>query len=152
MSGQVNLYEVETTRDEDDPTGYETPYSRVGPLIEASALGASVYVLRKGQSVCPYHYEYGNEEWLLVLEGRVVVRHPEGETELEPGDIVCFPDGPEGAHKATNRLPGTARIAIFSTKYDPSVSVYPDSAKVGVWPPGKLFRLGDAVDYWEGEL
>jgi uncharacterized cupin superfamily protein len=148
----VNLFEVETKRDEDDPAGYETPYARVGPLLEASALGASVYVLREGQSVCPYHYEYGNEEWLLVLEGRVVVRHPEGETELEPGDVVCFPDGPEGAHKATNRLSETARIAIFSTKHDPSVSVYPDSAKVGVWPPGKLFRLGDAVDYWEGEL
>jgi hypothetical protein len=30
--------------------------------------------------------------------------------------------------------------------------VYPDSAKVGAWPPGKLFRLADAVDYWDGEL
>ena len=45
-----------------------------------------------------------------------------------------------------------ARIVIFSTKNDPAVSVYPDSAKVGVWPPGKLFPLGAAVDYWEGEL
>jgi hypothetical protein len=31
------------------------------------------------------------------------------------------------------------------------VAVYPDSDKIGVWPPGKLFRAGDAVDYWEGE-
>jgi hypothetical protein len=31
------------------------------------------------------------------------------------------------------------------------VSVYPDSNKVGVWPPGKLFRLADAVDYWVDE-
>jgi hypothetical protein len=22
---------------------------------------------------------------------------------------------------------------------------------VGVWPPGKLFRIGDAVDYWADE-
>jgi len=151
MSEPVNLFEVETKQDEGDPAGYETPYVRVGPLIEASALGASVYVLHEGQSVCPYHYEYGNEEWLLVLDGRPVLRHPEGEVELEPGDVVCFPDGPEGAHKVTNRRPGTARIAIFSTKHDPSIAVYPDSDKIGVWPPGKLFRAGDAVDYWEGE-
>ena len=41
---------------------------------------------------------------------------------------------------------------IFSTKKAPAIAVYPDSDKIGVWPPGKLFRLSDAVDYWEGEL
>jgi uncharacterized cupin superfamily protein len=94
----VNLFEVETKQDEGDPAGYETPYASVGPLIEASALGASVYVLNEGQSACPYHYEYGNEEWLLVLEGQPVLRHPGGELELERGDVVCFPVGPEGGH------------------------------------------------------
>jgi uncharacterized cupin superfamily protein len=147
----ANLFDVETRQDEGDPAGYETPYARVGPLIGGAALGASVYVLNEGQGVCPYHYEYGNEEWLLVLEGRPTLRHPEGENELEPGDVVCFAEGPEGAHKATNRGAETARIVIFSTKHDPSISVYPDSNKIGVWPPGKLFRAGDAVDYWEGE-
>jgi uncharacterized cupin superfamily protein len=147
----VNLFEVETRQDEGDPPGYETPYARVGPLIGASALGASIYVLNEGESVCPYHYEYGNEEWLLVLAGQPVLRDPDGEHELEPGDVVCFPEGPEGAHKVTNRRPETARIAIVSTKHDPSIAVYPDSDKIGFWPPGKLFRLGDAVDYFEGE-
>jgi uncharacterized cupin superfamily protein len=148
---EVNLFDVATTQDDDDPAGYETPYARIAPLIGASDLGASVYLLNEGQSVCPYHYEHGNEEWLLVLEGRPLLRHAEGEDELEPGDLVCFPEGPEGAHKATNRRPEPARIVIFSTKSDPSVAVYPDSNKVGIWPPGKLFRLDDAVDYWEGE-
>jgi uncharacterized cupin superfamily protein len=89
---------------------------------------------------------------LLVLEGRIVVRTPEGEEEVEAGDVVCFPAGPEGAHKTTNVRPETARIAIFSTKNEPSIAGYPDSDKIGIWPPGKLFRMGDAVDYWEGEL
>jgi uncharacterized cupin superfamily protein len=151
MTEIANLLDVETKQDEGDPAGYETPYVRVGPLIGGRTLGASVYVLNEGQSVCPYHYEYGNEEWLLVLQGEPVLRHPEGEDELEPGDVVCFREGPEGAHKLTNRRSETARIVIFSTKHDPSIAVYPDSDKVGVWPPGKLFRIGDAVDYWEGE-
>jgi uncharacterized cupin superfamily protein len=149
---EVNLFRVETKQDEDDPPGFETPYVRVGPLIVASALGASVYVLNEGQSVCPYHYEYGNEEWLLVLNGRPVLRNPEGEDELEAGDVVCFPEGPEGAHKVTNRHAEPARIAILSTKDEPAIAVYPDSDKIGIWPPGKLFRLGDSVDYWVGEL
>jgi uncharacterized cupin superfamily protein len=148
---EVNLFDLETKQDDGDPPGYETPYARVGPLVGGAALGASVYVLNQGQSVCPYHWEAGDEEWLLVLEGRPTLRVPNGEEELEPGDAVCFPRGPEGAHKVTNWGNETARIVIFSTRHDPSVSVYPDSAKVGVWPPGKLFRLGDAVDYWDGE-
>jgi uncharacterized cupin superfamily protein len=147
----ANLLELEVQRDADDPPGYETPYARVGPLVGGAALGASVYVLNEGQSVCPYHFEYGNEEWLLVLAGRPTLRTPEGERELEPGDVVCFPEGPGGAHKAGNRHPEPARIAIFSTKNEPSIAVYPDSDKVGLWPPGKLFRVGDAVDYWDGE-
>jgi uncharacterized cupin superfamily protein len=148
---EVNLFDLETKQDEDDPPGYEVPYARVGPLIGGAALGASVYVLNEGQSVCPYHWEAGDEEWLLVLDGRPTLREPDGEAELDPGDAVCFPRGPEGAHKVTNRRKETARIVIFSTKNEPGVAVYPDSNKVGAWPPGKLFRIDDAVDYWDGE-
>jgi uncharacterized cupin superfamily protein len=147
----TNLFEVETAQDDDDPRGYETPYARVGPLIGASDLGASVYVLNEGQSVCPYHWEATDEEWLIVLAGRPLLRTPEDEEELEPGDVVCFPKGPDGAHKVTNHHAEPARIAILSTKNEVGIAVYPDSNKVGVWPPGKLFRLDDAVDYWEGE-
>jgi hypothetical protein len=51
----------------------------------------------------------------------------------------------------TNRTGETLRVALLSTRREPAVSIYPDSDKVGVWPPGKLFRLGDAVDYWADE-
>ena len=114
MTEPANLFDVETKQDEGDPAGYEVPYARVAPLIGGAALGASVYVLNEGQGVCPYHYEYGNEEWLLVLAGHPVLRTPEGERELEPGDVVCFAEGPEGAHKAFNRRSETARIVIFA--------------------------------------
>ena len=149
----MNLYDVETSRDADDPPGYETPYAKIGPLIGASALGLSVYELAHGQSVCPYHYEVGEEEWLLVLTGRPTLRDPDGEHELEPGDLVLFPDGEEGAHKVTNRGEGVARIAMLSTRSDLALAFYPDSGKVGMFPTGskKLFRLTDEVDYWEGE-
>lgn len=150
MRPVANLFDAETARDPTDPAGYDNASVAIGPLIGAAALGATVYVLDEGQAVCPYHWE-SEEEWLLVLEGRIVVRTPEGEEEVEKGDLVCFPPGPDGAHKTTNRRPETARIAIFSTKTEPAVAVYPDSDKIGIWPPGKLFRLTDAVDYWEGE-
>ena len=39
----------------------------------------TVYELPPGQSICPYHYELGDEEWLIVLAGRPTLRTPEGE-------------------------------------------------------------------------
>ena len=151
MSEIVNVYEVETEGDESDPPGYRARMARFGPTIGAEQLGASVYELDPGESVCPYHYEYPEEEWLLVLAGRPTLRDPDGEHELEPGDLVCFPEGPDGAHKVTNRTDEVVRILMVSTKHETAVAVYPDSGKVGVWPLGKLFRLADAVEYYDGE-
>jgi uncharacterized cupin superfamily protein len=148
----VNLFDVELTEDDDDPRGYHVLYKRIGPLVGAEQLGLSVYELPPGQSVCPYHYEVGFEEWLIVLTGRPVLRTPEGERELRPWDVAFFPDGEEGAHKVTNRTDERVRVAMLSNKTQPGVAVYPDSNKIGVWPQEKLFRLGDAVDYWEGEI
>ena len=93
----------------------------------------SVYELAEGQSICPYHYEYPSEEWLLVLQGAPTLRDPEGETKLDPGDVVCFPPGPDGAHKVTNHGTETVLVAMLSTKQKTAVAVYPDSDKVGVW-------------------
>src|SRR5215216_1342808 len=137
---RTNLNVLEVEYDETDPEGYRAGMARFGPSIGASKIGASLYVLPPGQSICPYHYEYPDEEWLIVLEGRPTLRNPEGQDELEPWDAVCFPPGPKGAHKVTNAT---------------ALSVYPDSDKVGVWSGdgdvAHLFRRGDAVDYWDGE-
>jgi uncharacterized cupin superfamily protein len=148
----VNLYDVETQPLPNRAAGYEISFARVGNLVGASALGLSVYDLPPGQSSFPYHYEFGHEEWLLVLSGRPTLRDPDGEYELEPGDLVVFPEGEEGAHKVTNNTDDVVRIAMLSNKGEPSVSFYPDSGKVGVWPAGKLFRLADEVDYFDGEV
>ena len=153
----VNLFEVEVGRDDDDPLGYDTGYARLAERLGATKLGATLYELPRGQSICPYHYEYGNEEWLVVLSGRPTLRTPEGERELEPGATVCFPDGPAGAHKVTNAGEEPARVLILSTKMSPDAAVYPDSNKIGIWTgnkaddPYRLFRIDSAVDYWDGE-
>jgi uncharacterized cupin superfamily protein len=140
---------------ETDPEGYRSALASVGEAVGGKALTVKVYELPSGQSVCPYHYEY-EEEWLLVLDGAVVVRTPDGESELARGEIVCFPAGPVGAHKATNRSEAMARIMMFSNAREPAVAVYPDSDKIGVWPGNAednvmLRRTDGDVGYWEGE-
>jgi uncharacterized cupin superfamily protein len=153
---RMNLFVAEAEYDADDPAGYGAGMARFGSSIGATMLGGTIYELPPGQSNCPYHYEYGNEEWLIVLEGHPTIRHPEGEDQLEPGDVVCFSVGPSGAHKITNRTGDRVRVVMLSTKVDPSVAVYPDSQKIGVWPGGDrdhlLVRKQSAVDYWDGEV
>jgi uncharacterized cupin superfamily protein len=153
---RVDLNSLEAEYDEADPDGYRAGMARFGESLGAVMLGGTVYELPPGQSNCPYHYEYGNEEWLIVLQGRLTLRHPGGEDELGPGAVVCFPVGPEGAHKLTNRSGEVIRVLMLSTKFDPSVAVYPDSDKIGVWPASDrrdhvIVRRESAVDYWDGE-
>jgi uncharacterized cupin superfamily protein len=155
----VNVFTVKTETDSDDPPGYRAEAVKLGPMIGAAMLGGSVYVLASGEAVCPYHCEFGNEEWLLVLDGRPTLRRPAGAGEseevLEPGDVVCFPPGLDGAHKVTNTSDAPARILMLSTMVDPCMTLYPDSDKYGVWfgggHPGFLVRRTSEVDYYDGE-
>lgn len=150
-----NLQRAELEYDVEDPEGYRSGMARFGAQVGAKMLGGSVYELPPGQSVCPYHYEYGNEEWVIVLAGRPTLRHPGGEAELAPDDVVCFPEGPDGAHKLDNRTEDVVRVLMLSTQVEPSVAVYPDSDKIGVWPGDRrdhvLVRRASHVDYWDGE-
>ena len=154
MSEPLNLHEVGVEGDPSHPAGYRARMARFGPSIGAERLGGSVYELDPGDSVCPYHYENTEEEWLIVLTGTPTLRDPEGEHELAPGDVVCFVEGPDGAHKVTNRSDAVVRVLMLSTipTTDISICIYPDSDKVGVYPPGKIFRMSDAVGYWDGEV
>ena len=152
---RVNIASPEFTYDSDDPEGFRAGMFRFGELVGASRLGTSIYELPPGRAICPYHYECGEEEWLIVLEGRPTVRHPEGSDELEPWDVVCFPRGPEGAHRVQNDTEETARVLMFSEVLTPTATVYPDSDKVGVWTGNKeddvLVKRSSRVGYYEGE-
>jgi uncharacterized cupin superfamily protein len=133
----------------------------VAGRIDASrALGSRstfmyIYEIDPGWSASPYHYEY-EEEWLLVLDGTLVLRTPEGEQTLERGDLICFPAGPDGAHKLMNRGESTARTMMFSDNRAPAVTFYPDSDKIGVWTDaddadGHIFKRAASVPYSDGE-
>jgi uncharacterized cupin superfamily protein len=146
---RFNLHAAETELEGDEPDGYLSRANRFGTEIGASLIGGTVYDLAEGQAICPYHFEYGDEEWLIVLTGSPTVRTPEEETTLDPGDVVCFPPGPAGAHKVT----GPARVLMISTRNEPSVAVYPDSDKLGVYVGDYrlLVKRDSGVDYWLDE-
>ena len=126
----------------------------VGAALGSTATLMFIYDVLPGQRQSAYHYEY-DEEWLLVVDGTLVLRAPDGEHTLERGDLVRFPPGPDGAHQLINRSDSPARTLMFSSAQTPAVSVYPDSDKISVWPGNDVdelsFRRGTAVPWREAE-
>jgi uncharacterized cupin superfamily protein len=138
----------------DVPAGFRHRRARLGPPLGADMVGASLYELDPGEGTVPYHYEHGCEEWLLVLAGTPALRHPHGEDVLEPGDMVCFEDGPAGAHALHNRSNEVVRLVILSTKGRPVTVVYPDSRKISVYnmtDEPMVFGLADQVPFWDAD-
>jgi uncharacterized cupin superfamily protein len=137
--------------------GFNVRRARVGRQAGSRRLGASLWELPPGQAAYPYHAHLGEEELIVVLAGHVSLRTPAGWRELEPGEVVSFPRGEEGAHLLVNRGEQTVRFLALSTNGEPDIVLYPDAGKVGVnerRPDGAGFGayfFGDhAVDYWEG--
>jgi uncharacterized cupin superfamily protein len=155
---KFNVFDASVSYDDSDPEGYRAGAHRFGPKIGASRLGATLYELPPGEALCPYHYE-SEEEWLLVLQGQVTLRHPDGEDVLGPGDVTAFPTGPAGAHKTTNNGTETVRMLMWANSDPIGYVVYPDSNKIAHWndssdPADNSIRVrrGEKLDYYDGEV
>ena len=152
---RVNLAEANLVEVGDAPEGFRRSSAQFGPSLGARQSGASTYRLEPGQAVCPYHYEYGEEEWLLVLTGNPWLRTPAGTEDLKPLDLAFFPCGPDGAHQVGNATEDPVTLLMWSTILHPSVSAYPDSDKVAVWDENRELDLmverAAATSYYAGE-
>jgi uncharacterized cupin superfamily protein len=120
----------------------------------AVATGMSIYEIAPGNASWPYHFEVAEEEWLIVIDGALTLRTPEAETVLRAGDVAAFPAGAAGAHAVRNHTEAPVRFAMPSTNAPyGGATIYPDSGKFGIGARGfhHRGRLGQPVDYWEGE-
>jgi uncharacterized cupin superfamily protein len=104
---------------------------RFGEELGATLWGGTVYELAPG-SVSDYHWQYGEEEWLVVVSGEPTLRTPESKRRLRPWDAAVFRRGPDGAHQLRNDTDAPARFLMMSSISDPEVSVYPDQGQTGI--------------------
>jgi uncharacterized cupin superfamily protein len=135
--------------------GWRSKDAWVGARIDAELIGGSMYELEPGNRLWPYHTHHGNEEWMIVLRGRPMLRTPEGEEQLDEGDVVAFRRGKDGAHQVRNDTEAPIRVLMLSTLLAPDIVEYLDSGKVSVVDAKgeRLFRefRGRDAEYWEGE-
>jgi uncharacterized cupin superfamily protein len=152
---RVNIATPSFQYDPEDIEGFRGGLHRLGREVPAGSTGISVYELPPGEALCPYHYEIGEEEWVLVLAGRPTLRDPDGEHELAEWDVVFFPKGAEGAHLLRNATDEIVRLLMFSDVVVPTATVYPDSDKIGIWTGNRaddlMVRRSSGVGYYDGE-
>ncbi len=98
-----------------------------GHTLGTDMLGASLRELLPGSPGGHLHMHYGVEEMFFILSGRPTVRTPEAEEQLSPGDVVYFPEGPDGLHTFSNPTDEPARLLAISTKRFPDVVAYPEA-------------------------
>jgi uncharacterized cupin superfamily protein len=155
----ANLFDPEFGRPTERP-GFSGRRAKLGEQAGAERLGASLYELGPGSAPFPLHYHLGNEELLIVVAGKPSLRTPDGERELESGEVVSFPVGERGAHQVVNRADAPARVLIVSEMNAPDIVVRPESGKLSAFgrPPGSsgegmhtVFFLSDAAEFWAGE-
>ena len=138
--------------------GFRCLRARLSRQAGSERLGMSLWEVPAGEAAYPFHHHLTEEELVLVTVGSPSLRTPEGWRELQEGDVVAFPRGERGGHQIVNRSEQTVRFLSFSTSGEPDIVIYPDSGKLGAYerlPDGgglrTLFRMGDAVDYYDGE-
>jgi uncharacterized cupin superfamily protein len=123
---------------------------RVGAAAGARELGCTLYELDPGGQAAPYHMHHGNEELLIVLDGVLDLRTPDGTREVTKGAVVAFPAGGAGAHRVRNAADTPARYLIVSTMRFPEVAEQLDTGTVlALKGPGDgwAFPPGSEGDY-----
>ena len=130
--------------------------ARAKRLPRGLNLGASVYELGPGNWV-PFHFHHGAEELLVVLRGRPTLRTGKGERELDEGEAVYLPTGPDGVHGLSNKTEEPVRFLAFSNQ-QPDIVVRPDSRSISVVerrPEGgglsQNFSMDDSAGYFDFE-
>jgi uncharacterized cupin superfamily protein len=136
--------------------GFTIRRARLGPQVGVERVGASLWELPAGQAAYPYHFHLTEDEILILLEGGLSLRTPEGWRELEEGDVVGFPFGEAGAHQVVNRTGSTARFLAVSNSGATEAVVQPDANKIGILDrtPGgsgirEWHRRGDRAGYFD---
>jgi uncharacterized cupin superfamily protein len=156
-SAMPNIHDPHYDEPRETVDGFTAYRARIGHQLGTERIGLSQWLVPAGQAACPYHFHLAEEEVLILLEGALALRTPQGWERIRGGDVVRFGPGADGAHQLVNDTDADARFLAISTHGQPDVVLYPDEGKIGPaerTPDGSglklYFKLDDAVPYDAG--
>jgi uncharacterized cupin superfamily protein len=118
-------------------------------LKERHPFDVEILRIPPGQTPYPYHSHSAQWEFYHVISGKGVVRHKDGNTDIETGDAFLFQPGEP--HQLINN--SSADLVIYVVADNPigESCHYPDSNKWAVLSPATRLIRSDALDYYDGE-
>lgn len=128
-----------------------TDLSRIKKGINPENLNFDLRQLNPGQFSTPYHFHRFAEELFYIISGSATLRTPNGLQVVDPGDLIFFEKGRDGAHQLFNH---TSEVCIFldiRTYYGYDIAVYPDSNKILIAPSFEIFNKNSQQNYFDGE-
>ncbi|MGI3168598.1 cupin domain-containing protein [Pseudooceanicola sp. C21-150M6] len=94
------------------------------------------------------HWHVNQDEFILVLEGELVLEMDSGETLMGPGDCAAFPAGVEDGHCMVNRTDSPATFLCIGTRTPEETAYYPGiDMKVEAGPDGFAYQHLDGTPY-----
>ncbi|NUQ77370.1 MAG: cupin domain-containing protein [Polyangiaceae bacterium] len=116
-------------------TSYPSPFDapcrertrlRLGVAAGLTQFGVNKLILRKGQWSSQRHWHHRNDEFVMVLEGEVVLVTDAGEETLRPGDCAGFKAGDPDGHHFQNRSETDAVLLEIGSCFDDDIAEYSD--------------------------
>lgn len=117
------------------PSAYPLPWrlprdrmatANLGDAGGLAQFGVYLQTLRPGGQSSQRHWHETEDEFVLVLSGRLVVIENDGAHDLGPGDAVAWPAGVANGHCLVNRSGADATYLIVGTRADRDRCHYPD--------------------------
>jgi|SRR5262249_34842742 len=113
------------------PSPYDEPCrarerTRLGDPGGLTQFGVNLLRLPPGAWSSQRHWHTGEDEFVYVLEGEVVLVTDAGEEVLRAGDAAGFPANDHNGHCLQNRSGRDARVLEVGSRTTGSVAYYPD--------------------------
>lgn len=114
---------------------YPAPYAaqmagrsslRLGQAGGLTQFGVNLVILAPGARSSLRHWHLNEDEFVMVLEGQLILHDDSGETPMAPGDCAAFPAGDANGHCLINRSGSEARFLVVGSKAPLEIATYSD--------------------------
>ncbi len=99
---------------------------RLGQAGGLTQFGVNIVILAPGARSSLRHWHREEDEFVMVLDGTLVMQTDAGEQEMRPGDCAAFPANDGDGHCFLNRTDAPARFLVIGSRAPVEVATYSD--------------------------
>jgi uncharacterized cupin superfamily protein len=128
---KIDIHAIESSNESSYPEPYATQmagryYQHIGDAAGLTQLGVNIVTMQPNAVSSLRHWHSGEDEFVWVISGELVLVQNDGETVLRAGEAAGFKaDDPDG-HHFLNRSGAVASFLVIGTRVENDTCTYPD--------------------------